>query len=133
MIELSIQDGKRPVNIVIEKMDAYAAESWMIRAGLILGREAVNATDMKDYRGVIRALCQVNYEEAKPLLDELLACCSVKVGKLKKRLPSPGLIESPLTLLKLRVEALRANFGFLFEGKNLPSLVGQVLTPTVNQ
>ena len=131
MIELTLQDGDRDLTVVIEKMDAYAAESWMIRAGLLLGREVLEAKDMKDLQSLIRSLCQVNYEDAKPLLDELLACCSVKSGKLTKRLPSPGLIESPITLLRLRVEALKTNFGFLFTGESLSSLAGQVLPPTV--
>ena len=71
-ITLKINDAGHDMTFVIEKMSAFKAEGWLIRAGLLLGREAITAEGVKDYRGLVAALCKVEYEKAAPLLDELL-------------------------------------------------------------
>ena len=103
-ITLKINDAGHDMTFVIEKMSAFKAEGWLIRAGLLLGREAITAEGVKDYRGLVAALCKVEYEKAAPLLDELLACCKVRVGKLKKSVTDDGMIQSPLTLLSLLLD-----------------------------
>lgn len=130
-ITLKINDAGHDMTFVIEKMSAFKAEGWLIRAGLLLGREAITAEGVKDYRGLVAALCKVEYEKAAPLLDELLACCKVRVGKLKKSVTDDGMIQSPLTLLTLRVEALKANFVFLQSANLSNFLGGQAFEPTV--
>ena len=131
-ITLKLDDAGHELSFVIEKMNAFQAERWLIRAGLLLGKAALSANDVKDYRGLIAALCQVDYEKAAPLLDDLLACCSVQVGKMKKKVSDDGMIQSPLTLLTLRVEALKANFGFLLPERLSGLLAGQASQPTAS-
>ena len=55
----------------------------------------------------------------------------MRVGKLKKSVTDVGMIQSPLTLLTLRVEALKANFGFLQSANLSNFLGGQASEPTV--
>lgn len=131
-VTIAIQDGEKEKTFVIQKMNAFQAESWLTRAGLLLGREAVNVNDFKSMSEIVTALCRLNYNEAKPLLDELLSCCYVKSGKYKKQISEnmPELISSPLTLMRLRVESFKANFAFLASGGNFASLVEQVSAPT---
>lgn len=127
---LTIQDGESEKKFTISKMSALDAEQWMYRAALALG------SSLDDLRGVfsgkpekiLQAVMQVPYEKAKPLLDDLLGCCSLVQGKMTKSMTSNAAcaaIESPLTLTRLRIEALRLNFGFFFDGKSLNSLTGQ--------
>ena len=129
---VKLDDAGHELTFIIEKMDAFKAERWLIRAALLLGREALSAKDLKDYRGLVAALCQIEYEKAAPLLDELLACCSVQIGKLKKKVGDDGMIQSPLTLLTLRIQAAKVNFGFL-ESASLPGFLdGQAFRQIVN-
>ena len=58
-ITLKINDAGHDMTFVIEKMSAFKAEGWLIRAGLLLGREAITAEGVKDYRGLVAALCKV--------------------------------------------------------------------------
>ena len=52
-ITLKINDAGHDMTFVIEKMSAFKAEGWLIRAGLLLGREAITAEGVKDYRGLV--------------------------------------------------------------------------------
>ena len=63
-ITLKINDAGHDMTFVIEKMSAFKAEGWLIRAGLLLGREAITAEGVKDYRGLVAALCKVESEKA---------------------------------------------------------------------
>jgi len=124
-IEVKLEEDGKEFTFVIKKMDEFKAESWMIRAGLVLGRELTTLGDFTDTKSLIHALCKVSYEEARPLLDELLDCCYYKSNKFEKRMTDSGargLIHSPMTLLKLRLESAKANFGFLLSGDLLNSL-----------
>lgn len=63
----------------------------------------------------LKALANVEYEKAQPLLDELLACCARTDAGVEQRCTPDsvdGYIEDVRTLFKLRVEAAKLNFGF---------------------
>lgn len=134
-VKVSFMDGETEREFSIRKMNAFQAEAWLHRAGLLLGKEAIDVKDFQNIPEVIKALCRVNYREARPLLDELLECCSIVVGKMKKQISSsePDMISSPMTLTRLRVEALKANFGFLAHDGNFTSLIGQVSESTAKK
>lgn len=112
-VSLEIQDRGQALSVVIHKMNAFQAEQWMTRAALLLGERA------KELRGftaadILPLICSVKHADLQPLLDELLACCRIKLGALEKEVtPGAALVQSPLTLLRLRVESFKANFGFL--------------------
>ena len=119
MDEIKIQDGATEKRFTITKMSAYQAEQWLYRAAFALGG---------DPQTLLRSILSVPYESAKPLLDDLLSCCTLVQGNALRRLTSAeacSAIESPLTLTKLRVESLKANFGFFFDGDALSSLMPQ--------
>ena len=64
---------------------------------------------------MIKALVSVPHVEAKALLDELLSEVYKVDGKSEIKFSfddADGYISSPLTILKLRIESFKANFGF---------------------
>ena len=117
MDEIKIQDGATEKRFTITKMSAYQAEQWLYRAAFALGRgvDDIQQVFSGDSQTLLRSILSVPYESAKPLLDDLLSCCTLVQGNALRRLTSAeacSAIESPLTLTKLRVESLKANFGF---------------------
>lgn len=129
-VDLKVLDGSNEKHFTVSKMSALQAEQWFYRAAFALGSSLDDVQEI--FKGnasdMIHAILSVPYEKAKPLLDDLLACCTLVNGKVLKPLTSDGacaLIESPLTLTRLRIEALRLNFGFFFDGDALSFLTGQ--------
>lgn len=123
-IEITIEDRGNPLHFVIEEMPATKLESWIIRALLLVAGAGMEVPDGSDLRKAgafladkgIGALGSLDFEKARPLLDELLGCCFRKIDKVKERCTPDtvdGYIEDVQTLLKLRVEAIKLNLGFL--------------------
>lgn len=126
--EIKINDCGVEKRFTITPMSAYRAEQWLYRAAFAMGR---NVEDIQQvFSGkptdLLKTILGIRYEDARPLLDDLLSCCTLVQGNALRKLTSPeacSVIESPLTLTKLRVEALRVNFGFFFDGDALKSLM----------
>lgn len=126
--EIIIKDGSTERKFLINKMSALQAEQWMYRAAFALGGsvDGLQNAFKGEASDVIHAILSIPYDKARPLLDDLLACCVLVQGNSLVRLDSESAcatISSPLTLMKLRIEALRANFGFFFSGDGLTSLL----------
>lgn len=123
-IEITIEDRGNPLHFIIEEMPATKLESWIIRALLLVAGAGMEVPDGSDLRKAgafladkgIGALGSLDFEKARPLLDELLGCCFRKIDKVKERCTPDtvdGYIEDVQTLLKLRMEAIKLNLGFL--------------------
>lgn len=130
MPTIKLTDGNTPLTFVIKKMPATQAEAWMIKAATLIGRGSdFSTTDSSD---IVKALCSIPYKEGKELLDELLGCCYRVDGKVETQVDlsdCDGYISSPLTLLRLRIEAAKANFGFFTELRDYISLATQSSKP----
>lgn len=129
-----IDDRGRSLTFKIREMSALRLESWIARAGILLAATGILDETRVDVRnageiaaGVARAvgesgisaLGRLDYDKARPLLDELLACCSrVDAGVEQPLTPDvlEGFIEDVRTLFTLRKEALALNFGFFAQG-----------------
>ena len=151
-----IDDRGRSLTFKIREMSALRLESWIARAGILLA-----ATGMLDETRVgvrnageiaagvaravgesgISALGRLDYDKARPLLDELLSCCSrVDAGVEQPLTPDvlEGFIEDVRTLFTLRKEALALNFGFFAQGgpsasvKDGPALQPDTLKPRIS-
>ena len=129
-----LKDGSTERKFLIKSMGAYQAESWMYRAALAIGR---NVNDVAGLFGgsklaVIQTLFRINYTEAKPLLDELLECVYLVNGDGMVQLSESNvsMIEVPTTLMRLRIEAFKQNFGFFTSGSEFSSLLGLPTEPT---
>ncbi|MFJ7315273.1 hypothetical protein ACIQVE_21420 [Pseudomonas sp. NPDC098747] len=135
VITISVNDGGEDKSFRITQMPATKLEAWIARALLLVGHTDLDpavfagSTDAAASAG-IKALSGVSYEHAKPLYDELLACCEVMVGDHFEHLSVSNAdvhIEDVKTLFKLRMEAAKLNFSFLDFGK-LSKSMGQKMT-----
>ena len=112
-------------------MPALQAEQWMYRAALAIGK---NVGDLRSSiedgtNGLMTSILRLDYLDAKPLLDDLLACCHLINGEKFVQLTgaNASLIESPLTLVQLRFEAAKLNFDFFSDG-TLSSFLARLFT-----
>ncbi len=127
-VEIKLEDRGQDLTFRIEEMPATRLESWIIRAVLLLAgaglAEAPGRFDLKEAGAFLAekglsVLGRVDYDQAKPLLDELLGCCHRVVGKAEERI-SPANIDDHIkdvgNLFRLKAEALKVNLGFLSGG-----------------
>ena len=134
--KITVNDRGRELAFVVREMPATKLESFIVRAGLLLagsgladgllsGDEA-EAPDVAQVMqaagrmlgsdqgaGLIRALGALDYEKARPLLNDLLGCCTLEgsVAPLSEE-TADAVIEDVRTLFTLRKEALGLNLGF---------------------
>ncbi len=114
---------------VVKEMDAEAAEWWAFRVlQAILGGD--NGDDLKlvDFRAPLsqlapiaikmglKALAQLTPEKAKPIMDDMMACVSVKLPDGKVRDLVGGDIEEIATRIRLRGTMLELHTGFFAIG-----------------
>jgi hypothetical protein len=131
--EIVLSDRGRELRFKIREMSATQLESWIMRALLLLG-PALGRLDGEDVglgeaARALRSkglglLATIEYDKAKPLLDELLACC-VRVDAGVSQVCTPtsvdGYVEDVRTLFQLRKEALTLNLSFFGQGLGGPS------------
>ena len=110
---VKIDDAGNKLTFNIYPFPATKSEDLIIRVLLLTGKnlnlESVTHTE------VIKALSSVPHVEAKAILDELLTCVYRVNGDTETQFSyddADGYISSPITLLKLRIESLKANFSF---------------------
>lgn len=131
---LTLEDNGKKLTFELKKMPATQAEDFLYRCIRLLGMNA-NTLELngKDYVTLINSLMRAPYVETKALLDELLGTVSRVVGNTTQSLSyedMDGFIDNPLTLIQLRVEAIKFNFGFFTSGNPLSFLGGLSTKPT---
>lgn len=116
-------------HFLILEMPAMRAEKWAAKALLALGRAGVEISDETMQAGAaavlgagLSAFKQMRFEDAEPLLDEMMSCISVVPDPARKDpvsslpLSRPIMtdddIEEPGTLLFLRGEVIEVHTGF---------------------
>ena len=121
---ITIQDREQDLTFKIKEMPATKLESWIIRSLLLIAGSGASVPDGPDIKAAgaflaekgLTALGNIDYEKAKPLLDELLGCCSRVVEKVEERC-APDSVDAYIldvkTLFTLRMEAIKLNLGFL--------------------
>lgn len=107
----------------IREMSAAQAEAWAIRAMLHLAKSGVDVpTDILSagMAGIavfgVKTLSGLRWEDAKPLLDEMMGCVKIIPDPSKpafsRDLVGQDDIEEVLTLLKIRDEWINLHTGF---------------------
>jgi hypothetical protein len=121
---VTLQDRDQELTFKIREMSASRLESWIIRALLLVAGSGAQVPDGTDIKAAgaylaekgLAALGHIDYEKARPLLDELLACCSRLVERVEERC-TPESVDAYIldvtTLFRLRMEAIKLNLGFL--------------------
>lgn len=124
---VTLEDRGNRLQFRIREMPAVQLEAWAMRAALVLanagseipaGDGIESAAKFLTEHG-LAALAKIDYDKAKPLLDEMLGCCSRVTDKLEEKVTpetANAYIGDFRTLLKLRMEAFRMNFDFFGGG-----------------
>lgn len=124
---ITIEDRGNKLEFVVREMTATQLEDWTMRAVLVLAGAGSKIPAGGGVEGIGRyiaehglaCLGEVDYARAKPLLDEMLGCCSRVVDKMEEKVTpetADAYIEDIATLFKLRTEALKLNFSFFGSG-----------------
>lgn len=123
---IKLKDNGNELTFEIRQMSATQGEEWLLKAVHLLGAqidfEALANGGNASIAGLIKALCGIPFKDAKDLLNDLLGCCYRINGKMKTQVTlddADAYITSPATLIKLRIEAAKANLGFFTELKEL--------------
>ena len=106
----------------IKEKSAYEAEEWAIRALLALSRANAEMADVDTGMGMaafagnaFKALMNMDFYEAKPLLDEMMTCVKIRPDPMNPQITRdlmPDDIEEVATLIKLRREIFNLHTGF---------------------
>jgi len=138
-ITIDIQDRDQTLTFRVREMPATKLESWIIRALVLVAGSGARVPGGADIKAAgaflaekgLAALGNVDFEKAKPLLDELLGCCSRVIERMEERC-TPESVDAYIldvaTLFRLRMEALKLNLGFL--GPEVERLSGSHAKPS---
>lgn len=148
VIKIEAEGRDQGKSFLIVEKSAYDAERWATRALMALSRAGVEVGDETIRSGAVgiliaglEAFKALPFEDAEPLLDEMLSCIAFvpdpdKIDPNSGRpLSRPvlrgddfneGDIEDVATLLKLRSEVLELHLGFSIAAalSNLAALAG---------
>lgn len=127
-IDITVADAGRDEGKVfhIREMPATRAEKWAMRALLAVARSGVELPD--DFVGMgmqgiaiigIRAITKIAFEDAEPLLDEMMECVSIKPDPRNPAIVRPlieGDVEEIATLILLRQEVINLHISFFTAG-----------------
>lgn len=126
VVVVPLEGRDKGKHFIIEEMPASQAEEWALRAFLALSNAGIEVPDDLAAAGLaglavigLRALGRVRFEDAKPLLDQMMSCVQA--------MPDPktptiirGLVETDIeemqTRLWLRGEVFELHTGFSLAG-----------------
>jgi hypothetical protein len=107
---------------LLTEMSASQAESWAARAILALMAGGVDLPEGFERLGMagiaelgLRALAKLRWQDAKPLLDEMMSCVQILPNPAKPNIVRALIeedIEEVQTLVKLRMEIWGLHVGF---------------------
>lgn len=107
---------------LIREMPATKAEKWAIRAFLALGKSGIELPEGWEQTGMagmarigLGMVAKLPYDQAEPLLDEMMECVSIIPNPNKPEIVRSLVeddIEEVSTRLKLRAEVFNLHVGF---------------------
>jgi len=109
----------------IREMPAMQAEKWAMRALMAIARSGADigaavGGGMQELAGAgLQALMSLRFEDAEPLLDEMMECVSIRPDPRNPQIDrplTPDDIEEVSTMLALRSEVLHLHTGFSVAG-----------------
>ena len=143
-ITITLRDREQDLTFEIAEMSASKTHDWLVRALLLVvgggGTElppGLNLKSMSQSQAIgvaVKSMLALDYDKVKPLLDELLTCCTrvcddgVRQAVTVETLD--GYLEDFTTLFKLRKAVLELHFGFFINelGPMLAPLKARVKT-----
>jgi hypothetical protein len=124
---ITLQDREQTLRFEIKEMPATKLQDWMLRALLLIAGAGVEVPDGSDLKKAgaylavngLQALESVDYDKARPLLDEMVKCCTRLIENVREQCSLDTVdnyIEDVTTLFQLEKEAFSHNLGFLLTG-----------------
>ena len=124
---IEIEDRGNKLTFKIREMSATQLEDWTMRACLVLAGAGSDIPAGGGVEGIgkylaehgLAAVGNVDYQKAKPLLDEMLGCCFRVVDRMEEKVTpetADAYVSDMSTLFKLRLEAFKLNFSFFGNG-----------------
>lgn len=110
---------------VLREMPASQAEKWAMRALLSVARSGIDIGQAagQGMQGIalmgVSALLAASWEDAEPLLDEMMSCIEIQPDPTKPNIVRPLIeddIEEVRTRINLRREVLELHVGFSLSG-----------------
>lgn len=126
--KITIQDRNGELDFKIREMSAVKLESWVMRAILLLASAGSDIPANKGIEGAatylanhgLEALGKIDFDKAKPLLDEMLEACAFRIVDRLEEAVTPQTAEAYIgdikTLFTLRKECLAINLNFFGNG-----------------
>lgn len=122
-VTITTEGRDRGKVFIITEMPASRAEKWAARALLAITRSGVPMPEELRGAGMaaiaivgLRAILSLSFDDAEPLLDEMMTCVQIKMPALTRPIIDDGTegedIEEPETRLLLRSEVLELHTGF---------------------
>lgn len=106
----------------ITEMSAFKAEKWAIRALWVIAAKGIDLPDVLDnapfaelIKTGLTALFKVDFKDAEPLLDEMMACVTLVTEAGTRQLIMSDDFADPRTLIKLRKEVFNLHTDFFTE------------------
>ena len=116
---IRLMDGGEEKTFKVRQMSATRGERFVFKFVMLLGGET-EIERMTDPYALLGALGSKPFERVQELLDELIGCISRVNGGVETQLTpdnADAFIEEPMTLMKLRVEAVKLNDFFHLGGQ----------------
>jgi hypothetical protein len=149
LVRIDSADRDQGKVFLIKEMSAFQAEKWAQRAFLALARSGVDIEQSVKDAGVaglaglavsgLRALTGLSFDEAEPLLDEMLGCVRVVPDPKEPDFTRALMMGTPdgegddiqeiMTLVRLRREIIELHIGFFVKGAPQTSTSGTSSVP----
>lgn len=125
IVTIETENRDKGKTYLLTEMPAAQAEKWAARAFLALAKSGVEIPDDVAAAGLagvavsgLAALSRIDWRDAEPLLDEMMACVKIQEKLLTRVLdPNAEDIEEVATRLLLRKELLELHLGFSLAAK----------------
>ena len=119
---ITVEDAGQQKQFKVRQMSATQGERFWFKLILLLGGKA-EVESLNNPIALLGSLIDKPYERVQELLDELLSCIARVNGGVETQLTPEnvdGFVESPMTLMRLRAEAIKCN-NFFRQGGVTPS------------
>lgn len=142
IVTIPFENRDKGKQFLITEMGAFQAEAWATRAFLALANSGVDLEGAHEDMGMaglaylgLRALTRVRYEDAKPLLDEMLTCIKIvpdpsNPSFVRDIVEGADDVEDTATVLFLRAEVFELHTNFSIRDAISRSLAARDLSKT---
>jgi len=138
VVTITAEGRDRGKQFLITEMPASRAEKWAFRAFFALGRAGIQVPEEMAGMGMsviavigIRALAMLRFEDAEPLMDEMMGCVQFMPDPARPAIVRQLIeddVEEATTLLLLRSEVIELHTGFSIADAVLNSMAAPATT-----